>query len=100
MNSTFSIRSSQHIQNDSYTPFFQNFKPVVAQWCNCLILQPEESGRVGLIHGRALSLERHDKGSRQTAEYGKCTPETFFLKYHCTPEKGCGTLKFGCGSIV
>ena len=36
--------------------------------------------------------------SIQTAEYGKCTPEIFFLKYHCTPEKGRGTLEFGCGS--
>ena len=28
----------------------------------------------------------------QTAEYGKCTPKIFSLKYH-------GTLEFGCGSI-
>ena len=37
---------------------------------------------------------------RQTAEYGKYTPKIVFLNYHCTPEKGCGTLEFGCGSIV
>ena len=31
----------------------------------------------------------------QTAEYGKCTPEIFSLKHHCTPNDGCGTLKLG-----
>ena len=36
----------------------------------------------------------------QTAEYGKCTPVIFFLKYHCTSEKGHGTVEFWCGSIV
>ena len=37
---------------------------VVAQWCNPLTLQPEQSGGVGSIRGRAPPLERHDKGSR------------------------------------
>ena len=37
---------------------------VVAQWCHPLTLQPEQSGGQGSIHGRALPLERHDKGSR------------------------------------
>ena len=31
-------------------------------WCNPLTLQPEQSGGVGLIPGRAPPLERHDKG--------------------------------------
>ena len=37
----------------------------MAQWCNLLILQPEQSGGVGSIHspGRAPPLECHDKGS-------------------------------------
>ena len=35
---------------------------VVAPWSNFLTLQPEQSGRVGLNPGRALPLERHDKG--------------------------------------
>ena len=37
---------------------------VVAQWCNPLTLQPEQSGGVDLRRGRAPPLERHDKGSR------------------------------------
>ena len=37
---------------------------VVAQWCNPLTLQSEQSRRVGSIPGRAPPLERHDKGSR------------------------------------
>ena len=41
-----------------------------------------------------------DVADVQTAEYGKCTPEIFFVKSNCTPEKGRGTLEFGCGSIV
>ena len=36
----------------------------------------------------------------QTADYGKCTTEIFYPKYHCTPKKGHGTLEFGYGSIV
>ena len=40
------------------------------------------------------------KEQGQTAEYGKWTPEIFFLKYHCTPDEGCGTFEYGCGSIV
>ena len=49
-----------------------------------------------------LQRETHELFGRrdQTAEYGKCTPEIFFVKSNCTPEKGCGTLEFGCGSIV
>ena len=35
---------------------------VVAQWSNLLTLQPEQSGGVGSIPGRAQPLERHDKG--------------------------------------
>ena len=37
---------------------------VVAQWCIPLTLQPEEPRGVGSKPGRALPLERHDKGSR------------------------------------
>ena len=36
---------------------------VVAQWCNPLTLQSEQSGGVGLIPDRAPPLERHDKES-------------------------------------
>ena len=36
----------------------------LAQWCNSLTLQPEQSGGVGSRRGRASPLERHDKGSR------------------------------------
>ena len=35
---------------------------VVAQWCNPLTLQPEQSGRVGLKPTVAQPLECHDKG--------------------------------------
>ena len=37
---------------------------VVAQWCNPLTLQPEQSGGVRLTPGRVPPLERHDKGLR------------------------------------
>ena len=37
---------------------------VMAQWCNPLTLQPEWSGRVGLIAGRASPLEHHNIGLR------------------------------------
>ena len=36
---------------------------VVAQWCNPLSLQPEQSGGVDSIPGRALPFECRDKGS-------------------------------------
>ena len=36
----------------------------MAQWCNPLTLQPEQSGSVGSKPGRTPPLERHDKGSR------------------------------------
>ena len=36
---------------------------VVAQWHNPLTLQPEQSGTVGSILGRAPSFECHEKGS-------------------------------------
>ena len=35
---------------------------VMAQWCNPLTLQPEQSGGVRSIPCRARPLERHDKG--------------------------------------
>ena len=54
-----------------------------------------------LIGFKNRKNQNESKGvSVQTAEYGKCTPEIFFLKLHCTPEKGRGTIEFGCGSIV
>ena len=37
---------------------------VVAQCCNLLTLQPEQSGGVGSIPGRAPSLELHEKASQ------------------------------------
>ena len=55
------------------------------------------------FHSHNPSLDLRNPGSLpndQTAEYGKCTPEIFFVKSNCTPEKGRGTLEFGCGSIV
>ena len=36
----------------------------VAQWCNPLTLQPEQSDAVGSILGKVPLLERRDKGSR------------------------------------
>ena len=38
-----------------------SFEGVVVQWCNPLILQPEQSRGVGLIAGRAPPIERHDR---------------------------------------
>ena len=37
---------------------------VVGQWCNCLTLQPEQSGGVDSRRSRAPPLEFHDKGSQ------------------------------------
>ena len=34
----------------------------------------------------------------QTAEYGKCTPEIFFLKRSCTLHDGCGQTGYGRGT--
>ena len=48
---------------------------VVAQWCNPLTLQLEQSGGVGSIPGKATLLERHDKGVQ--------TP--LALSYFCDP---------------
>ena len=39
-----------------------NFEGVVAQWCNPLTLQPEQSGGVGWITGGAPPLKCHNKG--------------------------------------
>ena len=36
----------------------------MVQWYNPVILQPEQSGGMGTIPGRAPSLLRHDKGSQ------------------------------------
>ena len=47
---------------------------VVAQRCNPLTLQSEQSGGVGSIPGRA-PLERHDKGSRTRLAF----------RYFCDP---------------
>ena len=44
-------------------PSFSQHESVVAQWCNPLTLQPEQSGGVGSIPGRTLLFGRHDKGS-------------------------------------
>ena len=40
------------------------FEGFVAQWCNPLTLQPEQSGGVGSILSRTSPLERNDNGSR------------------------------------
>ena len=66
-----------------YIIFFCNYKilavtvfeGVVAQWCNPLTLQSEQSGGVASIPGRAPPLERHDKGSRTR----------LVLRYICDP---------------
>ena len=39
-----------------------SFEGVIAQWCNPLTLQPEQSGRVGLITSRIPPLAHYDKG--------------------------------------
>ena len=51
---------------------------VVAQWCNPLRLQPEQSCGVGSRPGRAPPLERDDKGSRiRLAPSYFCDPSTW-----------------------
>ena len=49
--------------------FFEGF---VAQWYNPLTLQPERSGGVGSIPGKASPLERHDKGPRTRLPLSYC----------------------------
>ena len=48
---------------DSLAAVSKDYLNVLAQWCNPLTLQPEQSGGVGSRCGRASPLERHDKGS-------------------------------------
>ena len=51
---------------------------VVAQWCNPLILKPEQSVGVGLRRDRASPLERHDKGPRTRLALSYfCDPSTW-----------------------
>ena len=65
-----SKRSSRQIQRGclfeiSFNKIFVVYiERVVAQWCNPLTLQSEQSGGVGSIPGRAQPLECHDRGSR------------------------------------
>ena len=47
----------------------------MAQWCDPLTLQSEQSGGVGSILKRAPPLERHDKESRARLK----------LSYFCDP---------------
>ena len=47
----------------------------MAQWCNPLTLQQEQSGGVGLIPGTASPLEHHEKGSQTWLA----------LNYFCNP---------------
>ena len=54
---------------------FRLHEGVEAQWCNSLTLQPEQSGGVGSIPGRAPQLERHDRALRTR----------FALSYICDP---------------
>ena len=51
------------------------FEGFVAQWCNPLTLQPEQSCGVGSKPGRAPPLEHHDKGSQTQLA----------LSYFCDP---------------
>ena len=51
----------------------------MAQWCNPLTLQPEQSGGVGSRRGRASPLEHHDEGSRTRLA----------LSYFCDPSAWC-----------
>ena len=44
----------------------------MAQWCNPLTSQPEQSGRVGSKPGRGPTRERHDKGSRTRLALNFC----------------------------
>ena len=40
------------------------YEGVVAQWCNPLMLKPEQSGEVGSRRDRASPPERHDRGQQ------------------------------------
>ena len=54
----------QNIITCLYTYCLCNLEGVVAEWCNPLTLQPEQSGGQSSIPGRPSPLERHDNGSR------------------------------------
>ena len=54
-------------------------KGVLAQWCDPLTSQPEQSGGMGSTSSRTPSLERHYKGSR--TQLG--------LLYFCNPRAWC-----------
>ena len=53
---------SSHLQQGS----IKEVEGVVAQWCNPLTLQPEQSGGVGSKPDRASPLERHDNVRSRT----------------------------------
>ena len=44
----------------------------MAQWCNPLNLQPEQSGGVGSIPSRIPKLECYDKGEKDGIHIDEC----------------------------
>ena len=60
----FAQQESGNTQRVSETLCANHLEGVVAQLCNPLTLQLEQSGGVGSRYGRASPLERHDKGLR------------------------------------
>ena len=56
---------------------------VVAQWCNPLALQQEQSGGQGSIPGSAPPHEHHDKGPQtRLALYYFCDPAVLVANTH------------------
>ena len=55
-----------------------NAQGVVAQWCNPLTLQSEQSGGVGSIPSRIPTLENHKMGSQTRSALSYfCNPSTW-----------------------
>ena len=70
---------SEHLLSPSFC-FVVSSKGAVAQWCNPLTLQPEQSVGVGLILDRTSPLEHHDKGP-----WNRLRPQSLALKTATSP---------------
>ena len=58
------LASFQYVDIKLCSFYCQLIEDDVAQWCNPLTLQPEQSGGMGSIPGRPTPLECHDSRSR------------------------------------
>ena len=61
---------------------------------------PVHAASISQVHFYFTSASTSCTGIVQTAEYGKCTPEIFFLKCSCTLGDGCGRTDMGVARVA